>query len=78
MTYLLVAVLVVLMIMVVVSLVRGIAAFLQSTRDDLERDDSAGPSAMQLKQNQMMIKRILFQGAAVVVVALVLLSAGRG
>jgi hypothetical protein len=78
MTYLLVAVLVVLMIMVVVSLVRGIAAFLQSTRDDLERDDSTGPSAMQLKQNQMMIKRILFQGAAVVVVALVLLSAGRG
>jgi hypothetical protein len=78
MTYLLVAVLVVLMIMVVVSLVRGIAAFLHSTREDLERPESSGPSEMQLKQNKMMMQRILFQGAAIAVVALVLLSAGRG
>lgn len=78
MTYLLVAVLVVLMIMVVVSLVRGIAAFLQSTRADLERGEDSGPSEMQLKQNKMMMQRILFQGAAIAVVALVLLSAGRG
>ena len=78
MTYLLIAVLAGLMIMVVVSLVRGIAAFLQSTRADLERGDSDGPSAMQLKQNKMMMQRILFQGAAIVVVALVLLTAGRG
>ena len=78
MTYFLIAVLVVLMIMVVVSLVRGIAAFLQSTREDLERPESSGPSEMQLKQNKMMMQRILFQGAAIVVVALVLLSAGRG
>jgi Hypoxia induced protein conserved region len=78
MTYLLVAVLVVLMIMVVVSLVRGIAAFLNSTREDLERPESSGPSEMQLKQNKMMMQRILFQGAAIVVVALVMLSAGRG
>jgi hypothetical protein len=78
MTYLLIAVLAGLMIMVVVSLVRGIAAFLQSTRADLERGEGDGPSAMQLKQNKMMMQRILFQGAAIVVVALVLLSAGRG
>jgi Hypoxia induced protein conserved region len=78
MTYLLVAVLVVLMIMVVVSLVRGIAAFLNSTRDDLNRPESSGPSEMQLKQNKMMMQRILFQGAAIVVVALVLITAGRG
>jgi hypothetical protein len=78
MTYLLVAVLVVLMIMVVVSLVRGIAAFLNSTREDLERPESSRPSEMQLKQNKMMMQRILFQGAAIVVVALVMLSAGRG
>lgn len=77
MTYLLVAVLAGLMIMVVVSLVRGIATFLQSTREDLERGDGAGPSPMQLRQNRMMMQRILFQGAAVVVVALVLLSAGK-
>jgi Hypoxia induced protein conserved region len=78
MTYLLVIVLVVLMIMVVVSLVRGIVAFLQSTRTDLERPESSGPSEMQLKQNKMMMQRILFQAAAIAVVALVLLSAGRG
>ncbi len=78
MTYLLVAVLAVLMIMVVVSLVRGIAAFLHSTREDLERPESSGPSEMQLKQNKMMMQRILFQGAAIAVVALVLLTAGRG
>jgi hypothetical protein len=78
MTYFLVIVLIGLMIMVVVSLVRGIAAFLQSTRADLERPESSGPSEMQLKQNKMMMQRILFQGAAIVVVALVLFSAGRG
>jgi hypothetical protein len=78
MTYFLIAVLVALMAMVVVSLVRGIAAFLQSTREDLERPESSGPSEMQLKQNKMMMQRILFQGAAIVVVALVMLSAGRG
>lgn len=77
MTYLLVLVLVALMAMVVVSLVRGIAAFLQSTREDLERGADDGPSPMQLKQNKMMMNRILFQGAAIVVVALVLLSAGK-
>ena len=76
MTYLLIAVLIGLMAMVVVSLVRGIAAFLQSTKDDLERDPAAGPTAMQLKQNQMMFKRIMYQGAAIVVV-FVLLMASR-
>jgi hypothetical protein len=59
---------------VVYSLVKGIAAFLQSTREDLERDASAGPSEMQLRQNQMMMKRILFQGAAILVVALLLFA----
>lgn len=62
----------VLMLMVVVSLVRGIAAFLRSTRADLEAGgDGAGPSAMQLKQNRMMMQRILFQAAAIIVIALV-------
>lgn len=59
---------------VVYSLVKGIAAFLQSTREDLERDASAGPSEMQLRQNQMMMKRILFQGAAILVVAVLLFA----
>lgn len=56
------------------SLVRGIAAFLQSTREDLERAPGSGPSEMQLRQNKMMMQRILFQAAAILVVALLLFS----
>ena len=65
-------VLVGLMIMVVVSLVRGIIAFLKSTKLDLERPEGSGPSEMQLRQNKMMMQRIVFQGAAIMVVALLL------
>ena len=59
---------------VVISLVRGIAAFLKSTRQDLEPGQGSGPSPMQLKQNKMMMNRILFQGAAILVVALLLMA----
>ena len=69
---LLVPIIIVLVVMVVVSLVRGIAAFLQSTREDLNHDSASGPSPMQLRQNQMMFKRILYQGAAVLVIATLL------
>lgn len=62
------------MVMVVVSLVRGIIAFMQSTRDDLNRPDSTGPSEMQLKQNKYMFARIMYQGLAVLLVALVLFA----
>jgi len=72
MTYILVPIIVILMIMVVVSLVRGIAAFLKSTRTDLERGDAPGASEMQLLQNKMMFNRIKYQAAAVLVVALLL------
>jgi len=76
MSYILIPVLLILMVMVVVSLVKGIVAFMQSTREDLERGEGAGPSQMQLKQNKMMYARILYQGIAIVVVA-VLLFASR-
>jgi hypothetical protein len=59
------------MIAVVVSLVRGIIAFLQSTEADL-KSSGDGPSPNQLKQQQAMRNRILFQGIAVLVVALLL------
>ncbi|VWX53561.1 HIG1 domain-containing protein [Novosphingobium sp. 9U] len=72
MSYILVPLIVVLMIMVVVSLVRGIVAFLQSTKVDLERDPSAGATPAQLMQNKMMFNRIKYQAAAVVVVALLM------
>jgi len=73
MTWFLIFVLLVMMGGVLYSLVRGIAAFMQSTREDLERDGS-GPSAMQLKQNKMMFNRILFQAGAVLIVALILFA----
>jgi hypothetical protein len=77
MTYILVPIIAVLVIMVVVSLVRGIVAFLNSTKEDLHRDPLAtGPTANQLLQNKMMFNRIKYQAAAVVVVA-ILLAATR-
>ena len=67
----LVIVIVGLAIMVVVSLVRGIIAFLQSTKLDLERDGERA-TEMQLLQNKMMFARIKYQAIAIVVVALLL------
>lgn len=72
MKYILIPIIVVLVILVVVSLVRGIIAFLQGTKLDLERDPSAGPSSNQLLQNKMMFNRIKYQALAVVVVAVLL------
>jgi hypothetical protein len=74
MNYVLIPALLVLMVMVVISLVKGIVAFMQSTREDLERGESAGPSEMQLRQNKMMYARILYQGIAIVVVAILLFA----
>jgi hypothetical protein len=72
MNVVLVILLVLAMIFVVVSLVRGIVAFLQSHRADI---DAGGErqKEMQLKQNKMMINRILFQGVAIVIVVVLLL-----
>lgn len=67
-------VIVALMVLTLVTLVRGIAAFMSSTRAELERTDSSGPSEMQLKQNKLMFRRIFFQAAAVLVVALLLFA----
>ena len=72
MNTLLVIVIVVLAVMVVVSLVRGIVAFMQSTKLDLERDGDR-VTEMQLKQNRMMFARIKYQALAIVVVAFLLM-----
>ena len=68
----LVIVIVGLAVMVVVSLVRGIIAFMQSTKLDLE---SGGDRVheMQLRQNRMMIARIKYQALAILVVAVLLM-----
>ncbi|HKX77737.1 MAG TPA: hypothetical protein VJM34_04375 [Novosphingobium sp.] len=74
MNYILIPIIVVLVIMVVVSLVRGIIAFMQSTKLDLERDEGTGATEMQLRQNKMMFARIKYQALAIVVVALLILA----
>lgn len=72
MEYILIPLIVLLMILVVVSLVRGIVAFMKSTKIDLEREPGSGASEMQLRQNKMMFARIKYQALAIVVVGLLL------
>ena len=75
MNYVLIPLIVILMVMVVVSLVRGIVAFMQSTKLDLESDGDRA-TQMQLKQNRMMFARIKYQALAIVVVVIVMMAAG--
>ncbi len=72
MNTLLVIILAGLAIMVVISLVRGIVAFMKSTKFDLEQGDAEGASEMQLRQNRMMFARIKYQALAILVVAVLL------
>ena len=72
----LVILLVIAVIATVVSLVRGIIAFLQTTEADLKNEDE-GPSVSGMKQNKMMMNRILFQALAVVIIV-ILLASSRG
>ena len=62
----------VLAVFVVISLVRGIIAFMQSTKLDLEGGDER-VAEMQLRQNKAMFARIKYQALAVVVVAILLM-----
>ncbi len=59
-------------VMVVVSLVRGIIAFLQSTRLDLEAGGEE-VTKFQLQQNRAMFARIKYQALAIVAVAVLLM-----
>jgi len=77
MTLLLVPVILVLMALTVYSLVRGIGAFLNSTKADLEGDGTRA-TEMQLLQNKMMFNRIKYQGMAVAAVAVLLLLTHGG
>ncbi len=72
----LVIVLLGLMLMVVVSLVRGIIAFLQSSKLDIENGGDGQLRELQLKQNKMMFSRIKFQALAIVVL-IVLMAMGH-
>jgi hypothetical protein len=77
MTLFLVPVILILMGLTVWSLLRGIGAFLNSTKAELEGDGTRA-TEMQLLQNKMMFNRIKYQGLAVAVVAILLLFANGG
>lgn len=77
MTLLLVPVILVLMALTVWSLLRGIGAFLKSTKDELEGDGTRA-TEMQLLQNKMMFNRIKYQGLAVIAVAILLMLTHGG
>ncbi|MBX9664893.1 HIG1 domain-containing protein [Novosphingobium sp.] len=77
MTMLLVPVILILMGLTVWSLLRGIGAFLNSTKAELEGDGTRA-TEMQLLQNKMMFNRIKYQGLAVAVVAVLLLFTQGG
>jgi hypothetical protein len=71
MNYILIPLIVVLVVMVVVSLVRGIVAFLNTTKEDLQYEGT-GATPNQLLQNKMMFARIKYQALAVIVVGILL------
>ena len=68
----LVILLILAMVWVVVSLVRGIVAFMQSTKLDLEGGEER-VKEMQLRQNKMMFARIKYQAIAILVVTVLLM-----
>jgi len=73
MNTILVIVIAILAILVVVSLVRGIVAFLQTTKIDLESGQGENVKEMQLRQNKAMYARIKWQAVAILVVGVLLM-----
>lgn len=72
MNYILIPLLLVLMGLVAFSLIRGIIAFLKTTRIDLETGEGETATDMQLAQNKAMFARIKYQALAIVVVVIIL------
>lgn len=70
MTVFLIILVVLAAIATVVALVRGIVVFLRTTEADLKGE---GVSGSGLRQNRMMMQRVTFQAAAVLLAALALL-----
>lgn len=71
----LIIILIALMVLTVLSLVRGVVAFMKSTKVDLETGKGETATDMQLMQNKMMMNRIKYQALAVMVVAVMLMLA---
>jgi hypothetical protein len=75
MLFVMIPAVIVLVGLVVLSLVRGIIAFLNSTKQDFEyQGEGASPS--QLFRNKMMFNRIKYQALAIVVLMILLATAG--
>ena len=74
MTYVLVPVLLVLMGLVAFSLIKGIIAFLKTTKIDLETGEGSTATDMQLAQNKAMFARIKYQALAIAVVAIIMVT----
>lgn len=72
MNYILIPILIILCILVVVSLIRGVVAFLKTTKVDLESGEGETVTEMQMMQNKAMFARIKYQALAIVVVAIIL------
>ncbi|MBX7458941.1 HIG1 domain-containing protein [Qipengyuania sp. 1NDH17] len=68
----LVILLVAAMAMVLFSLIRGVVAFLQSTKVDLQTGEQVDATEMQLKQNRAMMARVKWQAVAIVIIAILL------
>lgn len=62
--------------LVVFSLIRGIVAFLKTTKIDLESGEGETVQEMQDMQNKAMFARIKYQAAAIGVVVLIAVVAG--
>ncbi|MBU7580192.1 MAG: HIG1 domain-containing protein [Porphyrobacter sp.] len=72
MAYILIPALLILMGLTAFSLIKGIIAFLQTTKIDLETGEGSTATDMQLAQNKAMFARIKYQGLAIAVVAILL------
>jgi hypothetical protein len=72
MAYILIPALLILMGLTAFSLVKGIVAFLKTTKIDLETGEGSTATDMQLAQNKAMFARIKYQGLAIAVVAILL------
>ncbi|MEO0462353.1 MAG: hypothetical protein AAF127_04425 [Pseudomonadota bacterium] len=62
--------------LVLFSLIKGIVAFLQTTKIDLESGEGETVQEMQDMQNKAMFARIKYQAAAIAVVVLIAVVAG--
>jgi hypothetical protein len=54
-------------------LIKGLVNMAGTTQAELE-DTSEGPTARQLKSNKLMIRRIQFQGIAILIIAIILIG----